>query len=208
MPAAITSSTRALPRPARRVVHTDDVATMLSDRVRHRCFNCCTSCPEQFPYKRGPLVMSTLRSRSPPGVTNAQASTNNRSTPLPPPPPPPRPRTPHPHLPPRPPPTPPRPPPPRPCRTLRPSARPLNGNALHDSHPGTSNRSAANGTGASPRLPCMDLWLPKDGKGSPRDVGGREAVEREERREERGVREGERREERGVREGERRGCPE
>ncbi|KAJ7187388.1 hypothetical protein C8R46DRAFT_833322, partial [Mycena filopes] len=67
------------------VVHTDDAATKLSDRVRRRCFNCCTTdtstwrrsnlspgkvlcnkCglferthsrprPEQFPHKRGPL---------------------------------------------------------------------------------------------------------------------------------------------------------
>ncbi|KAJ7910047.1 hypothetical protein B0H13DRAFT_2192562, partial [Mycena leptocephala] len=77
-------------------VHTDDAATKLSDRVRRRCFNCCTTdtstwrrsnlspgkvlcnkCglferthsrprPEQFPHKRGPLASSTLRSRSPP----------------------------------------------------------------------------------------------------------------------------------------------
>ncbi|KAF7355814.1 GATA type zinc finger protein asd-4 [Mycena venus] len=77
------------------VVHTDDAATKLSDRVRRRCFNCCTTdtstwrrsnlspgkvlcnkCglferthsrprPEQFPHKRGPLASSTLRSRSP-----------------------------------------------------------------------------------------------------------------------------------------------
>ncbi|KAJ7134161.1 hypothetical protein C8R46DRAFT_923381, partial [Mycena filopes] len=67
------------------VIHTDDAATKLSDRVRRRCFNCCTTetstwrrsnlspgkvlcnkCglferthsrprPEQFPHKRGPL---------------------------------------------------------------------------------------------------------------------------------------------------------
>ncbi|KAJ7910584.1 hypothetical protein B0H13DRAFT_2329277 [Mycena leptocephala] len=73
------------------VVHTDDAATKLSDRVRRRCFNCCTTdtstwrrsnlspgkvlcnkCglferthsrprPEQFPHKRGPLASSTLR---------------------------------------------------------------------------------------------------------------------------------------------------
>ncbi|KAJ6502718.1 hypothetical protein C8R47DRAFT_969627 [Mycena vitilis] len=78
------------------VIHTDDAATKLSDRVRRRCFNCCTTdtstwrrsnlspgkvlcnkCglferthsrprPEQFPHKRGPLASSTLRSRSPP----------------------------------------------------------------------------------------------------------------------------------------------
>ncbi|KAJ7215426.1 hypothetical protein GGX14DRAFT_442921 [Mycena pura] len=84
------------------VVHTDDAATKLSDRVRRRCFNCCTTdtstwrrsnlspgkvlcnkCglferthsrprPEQFPHKRGPLAASTLRSRSPPGQTQQQ----------------------------------------------------------------------------------------------------------------------------------------
>ncbi|KAJ3900406.1 hypothetical protein F5879DRAFT_421948 [Lentinula edodes] len=78
------------------VVYTEDAATKLSDRVRRRCFNCCTTdtstwrrsnlspgkvlcnkCglferthsrprPEQFPHKRGPLASSTLRSRSPP----------------------------------------------------------------------------------------------------------------------------------------------
>ncbi|KAJ7149409.1 hypothetical protein C8R43DRAFT_1007034 [Mycena crocata] len=78
------------------VVHTDDAATKLSDRVRRRCFNCCTTdtstwrrsnlspgkvlcnkCglferthsrprPEQFPHKRGPLASSSLQSRSPP----------------------------------------------------------------------------------------------------------------------------------------------
>ncbi|KDQ27209.1 hypothetical protein PLEOSDRAFT_168592 [Pleurotus ostreatus PC15] len=78
------------------IIHTDDAATKLSDRVRRRCFNCCTTdtstwrrsnlspgkvlcnkCglferthskprPEQFPHKRGPLATSTLRSRTPP----------------------------------------------------------------------------------------------------------------------------------------------
>ncbi|KAJ8496753.1 hypothetical protein ONZ45_g12334 [Pleurotus djamor] len=79
------------------IIHTDDAATKLSDRVRRRCFNCCTTdtstwrrsnlspgkvlcnkCglferthsrprPEQFPHKRGPLASSALR-RSPPGA--------------------------------------------------------------------------------------------------------------------------------------------
>ncbi|KIK54218.1 hypothetical protein GYMLUDRAFT_48883 [Collybiopsis luxurians FD-317 M1] len=78
------------------IVYTEDAATKLSDRVRRRCFNCCTTdtstwrrsnlspgkvlcnkCglferthsrprPEQFPHKRGPLANSALRSRSPP----------------------------------------------------------------------------------------------------------------------------------------------
>ncbi|KAG6888937.1 hypothetical protein C0992_007050 [Termitomyces sp. T32_za158] len=77
-------------------VFTDDAATKLSERVRRRCFNCCTTdtstwrrsnlspgkvlcnkCglferthsrprPEQFPHKRGPLSSSTLRARTPP----------------------------------------------------------------------------------------------------------------------------------------------
>ncbi|KAG5729237.1 hypothetical protein E4T56_gene7456, partial [Termitomyces sp. T112] len=80
-------------------VFTDDAATKLSERVRRRCFNCCTTdtstwrrsnlspgkvlcnkCglferthsrprPEQFPHKRGPLSSSTLRARTPPPTT-------------------------------------------------------------------------------------------------------------------------------------------
>ncbi|KAF8074499.1 hypothetical protein FPV67DRAFT_583884 [Lyophyllum atratum] len=83
-------------QPGLSIVHTDDAATKLSDRVRRRCFNCCTTdtstwrrsnlspgkvlcnkCglferthsrprPEQFPHKRGPLSTSTLRARTPP----------------------------------------------------------------------------------------------------------------------------------------------
>jgi hypothetical protein len=85
-----------LPGQSNHIVHTDDAATKLSDRVRRRCFNCCTTdtstwrrsnlspgkvlcnkCglferthsrprPEQFPHKRGPLAASTLGSRTPP----------------------------------------------------------------------------------------------------------------------------------------------
>ncbi|KAF7314847.1 hypothetical protein MKEN_00959200 [Mycena kentingensis (nom. inval.)] len=93
-------SASASPGPAStvQIVHTDDAATKLSDRVRRRCFNCCTTdtstwrrsnlspgkvlcnkCglferthsrprPEQFPHKRGPLSSSSLRTRSPPGA--------------------------------------------------------------------------------------------------------------------------------------------
>jgi hypothetical protein len=32
-----------VPGPSYEVVHTDDAATKLSDRVRRRCFNCCTT---------------------------------------------------------------------------------------------------------------------------------------------------------------------
>ncbi|GLB43177.1 putative GATA zinc finger [Lyophyllum shimeji] len=92
------------------IVHTDDAATKLSDRVRRRCFNCCTTdtstwrrsnlspgkvlcnkCglferthsrprPEQFPHKRGPLSTSTLRARTPP-QTQTQTQLPPISTP-------------------------------------------------------------------------------------------------------------------------------
>lgn len=78
------------------IVHTDDAATKLTDGIRRRCFNCCTTdtstwrrsnlspgkvlcnkCglferthsrprPEQFPHKRGPLAVSVSRGRTPP----------------------------------------------------------------------------------------------------------------------------------------------
>ncbi|KAJ6514463.1 hypothetical protein C8R47DRAFT_1001721 [Mycena vitilis] len=95
-PSTIPSAAQGTPTVPVQVIHTDDAATKLSDRVRRRCFNCCTTdtstwrrsnlspgkvlcnkCglferthsrprPEQFPHKRGPLAASTLRSRSPP----------------------------------------------------------------------------------------------------------------------------------------------
>jgi len=79
--------------------YTDDAATKLSDRVRRRCFNCCTtdtstwrrsnlspgkvlcnkcglferthgrSRPDQFPHRRGPLATSMTRPRTPPQST-------------------------------------------------------------------------------------------------------------------------------------------
>ncbi|KAJ7483872.1 hypothetical protein B0H11DRAFT_1807134 [Mycena galericulata] len=191
------------------VVHTDDAATKLSDRVRRRCFNCCTTdtstwrrsnlspgkvlcnkCglferthsrprPEQFPHKRGPLASSTLRSRSPPGVTNAQPyyapppqpSSTSASAPS---------ST------------------PAPTSASAPPSASANGNTSisHPSTPkppstSTSANGNANGTGASPRLPGVDSWLGKreragegEGKGSPRerDEEGRRDRERDERR--------------------------
>jgi len=92
------------------VVFTEDAATKLSDRVRRRCFNCCTTdtstwrrsnlspgkvlcnkCglferthsrprPEQFPHKRGPLATSVLRSRSPPPHTLPSPSLHNQQS--------------------------------------------------------------------------------------------------------------------------------
>jgi len=86
------------------IVYTEDAATKLSDRVRRRCFNCCTTdtstwrrsnlspgkvlcnkCglferthsrprPEQFPHKRGPLAASALHSRSPPNAAHTLPS--------------------------------------------------------------------------------------------------------------------------------------
>ncbi|KAF8433291.1 hypothetical protein L210DRAFT_3412328 [Boletus edulis BED1] len=79
--------------------YTDDAATKLSDRVRRRCFNCCTtdtstwrrsnlspgkvlcnkcglferthgrSRPDQFPHRRGPLATPMTRPRTPPQST-------------------------------------------------------------------------------------------------------------------------------------------
>ncbi|KAH6891678.1 hypothetical protein BKA70DRAFT_1325823 [Coprinopsis sp. MPI-PUGE-AT-0042] len=72
------------------IVHTDDAATKLSDRVRRRCLQLlrsnlspgkvlCNKCglferthsrprPEQFPHKRGPLATTSLQQRrTPPG---------------------------------------------------------------------------------------------------------------------------------------------
>ncbi|KAF8883478.1 hypothetical protein CPB84DRAFT_1850940 [Gymnopilus junonius] len=84
-------------QPPVTIVHTDDAATKLTDGIRRRCFNCCTTdtstwrrsnlspgkvlcnkCglferthsrprPDQFPHKRGPLAVSALRGRTPPG---------------------------------------------------------------------------------------------------------------------------------------------
>ncbi|KAG2102571.1 uncharacterized protein F5147DRAFT_746825 [Suillus discolor] len=80
--------------------YTDDAATKLSDRVRRRCFNCCTtdtstwrrsnlnpgkvlcnkcglferthgrSRPDQFPHRRGALATTAMRPRTPPQTTH------------------------------------------------------------------------------------------------------------------------------------------
>ncbi|KAG2140041.1 hypothetical protein BD769DRAFT_1626364 [Suillus cothurnatus] len=80
--------------------YTDDAATKLSDRVRRRCFNCCTtdtstwrrsnlspgkvlcnkcglferthgrSRPDQFPHRRGALATTAMRPRTPPQSTH------------------------------------------------------------------------------------------------------------------------------------------
>ncbi|KAI0249018.1 hypothetical protein BJV78DRAFT_1231637 [Lactifluus subvellereus] len=77
-------------------IYTDDATTKLNDKIRRRCFNCCTTdtstwrrsslnpgkvlcnkCglferthnrarPEQFPHKRGPLAASSLKVRTSP----------------------------------------------------------------------------------------------------------------------------------------------
>ncbi|OSX63803.1 hypothetical protein POSPLADRAFT_1032349 [Postia placenta MAD-698-R-SB12] len=84
--------TQPYPGQANYIIHTDDAATKLSDRVRRKCYNCrttdtstwrrssltpgkvlCNKCglferthsrprPEQFPHKRGPLVTATFKS--------------------------------------------------------------------------------------------------------------------------------------------------
>ncbi|KIK02003.1 hypothetical protein K443DRAFT_544152 [Laccaria amethystina LaAM-08-1] len=91
------------------IMHTDDAATKLSDRVRRRCFNCCTTdtstwrrsnlspgkvlcnkCglferthsrprPDQFPHKRGPLATASLR--TPPGGGGSLSSSPSMSHP-------------------------------------------------------------------------------------------------------------------------------
>ncbi|KAJ7431387.1 hypothetical protein FB451DRAFT_1320366, partial [Mycena latifolia] len=188
------------------VVHTDDAATKLSDRVRRRCFNCCTTdtstwrrsnlspgkvlcnkCglferihsrprPEQFPHKRGPLASSTLRSRSPPPGQGRVHPTNNRTTPRP------SASAPAPSQ--------------SSSQPSQPYIAPLapsseqNGSA---SHPGTpaplhiNGSSAANGTGESPRLPGVDSWAPANGErrsASPREHDERREERREQRRDE------------------------
>ncbi|KZT07371.1 uncharacterized protein LAESUDRAFT_107527 [Laetiporus sulphureus 93-53] len=80
------------PGQANYIIHTDDAATKLSDRVRRKCYNCrttdtstwrrssltpgkvlCNKCglferthsrprPEQFPHKRGPVVTASFKS--------------------------------------------------------------------------------------------------------------------------------------------------
>ncbi|KAJ7907967.1 hypothetical protein B0H13DRAFT_2662183 [Mycena leptocephala] len=156
------------------VVHTDDAATKLSDRVRRRCFNCCTTdtstwrrsnlspgkvlcnkCglferthsrprPEQFPHKRGPLASSTLRSRSPP---QAQPYQPPAHYPPPGPAPPPANGSPNPN-----------------------SSAPVNGaNGQQNgsaSHPGTPNPQAAN---PSPKLPGVDSLRAREGEREDRD---------------------------------------
>jgi hypothetical protein len=82
-------------------IYTDDATIKLNDRIRRRCFNCCTTdtstwrrsslnpgkvlcnkCglferthnrarPEQFPHKRGPLATSSLKVRTSPPQHNA-----------------------------------------------------------------------------------------------------------------------------------------
>ncbi|KAJ7828644.1 hypothetical protein B0H13DRAFT_2437284 [Mycena leptocephala] len=180
------------------VVHTDDAGTKLSDRVRRRCFNCCTTdtstwrrsnlspgkvlcnkCglfertharprPEQFPHKRGPLASSTRRSRSPPQAQPYQPPTHYA-----PPPgsaPPPANGSPN----------------PNPNSSSAPASASANGNGANGqqnangsaSHPGTPNPQAAN---PSPKLPGADSLRPALGDG--RREMEREERERDERRE-------------------------
>ncbi|KAH7885693.1 hypothetical protein F5I97DRAFT_1136553 [Phlebopus sp. FC_14] len=90
--------------------YTDDAATKLSDRVRRRCFNCCTtdtstwrrsnlspgkvlcnkcglferthgrSRPDQFPHRRGPLATSMARPRTPPPPQPPASSSSSSSS--------------------------------------------------------------------------------------------------------------------------------
>ncbi|KAJ7775465.1 hypothetical protein B0H16DRAFT_1756840 [Mycena metata] len=112
-PPAAPNSMNGVGAPGIAVIHTDDAATKLSDRVRRRCFNCCTTetstwrrsnlspgkvlcnkCglferthsrprPEQFPHKRGPLAASTLRSGGSGGGGQQQAQVGYQPYPPP-----------------------------------------------------------------------------------------------------------------------------
>ncbi|KAG6335521.1 hypothetical protein ID866_3575 [Astraeus odoratus] len=96
------------------VGYTDDAATKLSDRVRRRCFNCCTtdtstwrrsnlspgkvlcnkcglferthgrSRPDQFPHRRGPLTTGTLMRSKTPPQTTQLPPISSHIAPLPP----------------------------------------------------------------------------------------------------------------------------
>ncbi|CAL1715702.1 unnamed protein product [Somion occarium] len=104
--------TQSYPGQANYVIHTDDAATKLSDRVRRKCYNCrttdtstwrrssltpgkvlCNKCglferthsrprPEQFPHKRGPIVTTSFKSTRTPPP--AQARLPPISQPVPP----------------------------------------------------------------------------------------------------------------------------
>ncbi|EKM50348.1 uncharacterized protein PHACADRAFT_166850 [Phanerochaete carnosa HHB-10118-sp] len=96
------------------IVHTDDAATKLNDRVRRKCYNCrttdtstwrrssltpgkvlCNKCglferthsrprPEQFPHKRGPIVTSTFKSSRSPPPPSRLPPMQHHMPPLPP----------------------------------------------------------------------------------------------------------------------------
>jgi hypothetical protein len=97
------------PTPNSHVVHTDDAATKLTDRVRRKCYNCrttdtstwrrsnltpgkvlCNKCglferthlrprPEQFPHKRGPMSAAITKSRSSPSAKVSPLAPNSHT---------------------------------------------------------------------------------------------------------------------------------
>ncbi|KAI0060260.1 hypothetical protein BV25DRAFT_1807780 [Artomyces pyxidatus] len=97
-------------QPQYNTIYTDDATRKLSDGVRRRCFNCCTTdtstwrrsslnlgkvlcnkCglferthsrprPAQFPHKRGPLATSNLKARASPTLPHAAPPPPYQST--------------------------------------------------------------------------------------------------------------------------------
>ncbi|GJF00648.1 hypothetical protein PsYK624_169440 [Phanerochaete sordida] len=96
------------------IIHTDDAATKLNDRVRRKCYNCrttdtstwrrssltpgkvlCNKCglferthsrprPEQFPHKRGPIVTGSFKSSRSPPPQSRLPPMQHHMAPLPP----------------------------------------------------------------------------------------------------------------------------
>ncbi|KAI0072059.1 hypothetical protein K474DRAFT_458742 [Panus rudis PR-1116 ss-1] len=102
-PPAYVPTQSTYPGQATYIIHTDDAATKLSDRVRRKCYNCrttdtstwrrssltpgkvlCNKCglferthsrprPEQFPHKRGPVVTTSFKSTRTPPPSGSQS---------------------------------------------------------------------------------------------------------------------------------------
>lgn len=96
------------------IIHTDDAATKLNDRVRRKCYNCrttdtstwrrssltpgkvlCNKCglferthsrprPEQFPHKRGPIVTNTFKTSRSPPPASRLPPIASHMQPMPP----------------------------------------------------------------------------------------------------------------------------
>ncbi|KAJ7636207.1 hypothetical protein FB45DRAFT_906128 [Roridomyces roridus] len=153
------------PQAGVQIIHTDDAATKLSDRVRRRCFNCCTTdtstwrrsnlspgkvlcnkCglferthsrarPEQFPHKRGPLATSNLTRSPPRAAPYPPPSQTNSSTSSS--------SAPH-------------------ATTAPPASRTPN---PPETTPPKQNVNGAGSHPPTPKLPAVESWAPKDSDG-------------------------------------------